>query len=188
VRNNPKTLTVHFGGRRGRAIRQKYMDLSFISVAADGAVVRQRCFPDINEDTVSHTFSAPGGLLSATQFTQPALTLMEIAAYKDMQMRGLVSDNSSYAGHSLGEYSALCAVADFLPIESLMSIVFYRGLTMQFAVERDEAGRSEFGMCAVNPARLSKCKFVSSFAFAFPCTTCILSQPMNYLTTPCGLK
>lgn len=81
---------------------------------------------------------------------------MEIATYKDLARRGLVSSGSAYAGHSLGEYSALCAIAELLPIEALMSIVFYRGLTMQFAVDRDQDGRSEFGMCAVNPGRLSK--------------------------------
>ena len=43
-----------------------------------------------------------------------------------------------------------------MPIESLVSVVFYRGLTMQVAVERDEAGRSNYAMCAVNPSRISK--------------------------------
>jgi fatty acid synthase subunit beta len=43
-----------------------------------------------------------------------------------------------------------------MPIESLVSVVFYRGLTMQVAVERDEAGRSNYSMCAVNPSRISK--------------------------------
>ena len=37
-----------------------------------------------------------------------------------------------------------------------MSVVFYRGLTMQVAVERDESGRSNYAMCAVNPSRISK--------------------------------
>lgn len=166
MKNNPKKLTVHFGGRRGRAIRQKYMDLALTSITSNGTVSRQRCFPEITEDSDSYTFSAPAGLLSATQFTQPALTLMEIAAYKDLVQRGLVSDSSAYAGHSLGEYSALCAVAELLPIEALMSIVFYRGLSMQFAVERDRDGRSDFGMCAVNPARLSKRKYRHTF---IPC-------------------
>ena len=43
-----------------------------------------------------------------------------------------------------------------MPIESLVSVVFYRGLTMQVAVERDEQGRSNYTMCAVNPSRISK--------------------------------
>jgi fatty acid synthase subunit beta, fungi type len=37
-----------------------------------------------------------------------------------------------------------------------VSVVFYRGLTMQVAVERDELGRSNYSMCAVNPSRISK--------------------------------
>ncbi len=43
-----------------------------------------------------------------------------------------------------------------MPIESLVSVVFYRGLTMQVAVERDASGRSNYSMCAVNPSRISK--------------------------------
>jgi len=68
----------------------------------------------------------------------------------------LVQNDSSFAGHSLGEYSALAALAEVMPIESLVSVVFYRGLTMQVAVERDETGRSNYAMCAVNPSRISK--------------------------------
>ncbi|KAI7562160.1 beta subunit of fatty acid synthase, partial [Hortaea werneckii] len=68
----------------------------------------------------------------------------------------LVQRDSSFAGHSLGEYSALAALAEVMPIESLVSVVFYRGLTMQVAVERDEAGRSNYSMAAVNPSRISK--------------------------------
>jgi fatty acid synthase subunit beta len=77
---------------------------------------------------------------------------MEIAAFRDMQSRGVVSAESHFAGYSLGEYSALCAVGDIAAIEELMSIVFYRGLIMQYAVERDEAGRSDFAMVAINPS------------------------------------
>ena len=73
-----------------------------------------------------------------------------------MRQRGLVQRDSSFAGHSLGEYSALAALAEVMPIESLVSVVFYRGLTMQVAVERDASGRSNYSMCAVNPSRISK--------------------------------
>ncbi len=81
---------------------------------------------------------------------------MEKASFEDMRSKGLVQRDSSFAGHSLGEYSALAALADVMPIESLVSVVFYRGLTMQVAVERDETGRSNYSMCAVNPSRISK--------------------------------
>ncbi|KAK0620027.1 acyl transferase domain-containing protein [Immersiella caudata] len=156
VKNNPKELTIHFGGPRGKAIRQNYMSMIFETVAADGTIKSERIFKDIDEKTTSYTYRSPTGLLSATQFTQPALTLMEKASFEDMKTKGLVAGDSTFAGHSLGEYSALAALADVMPIESLVSVVFYRGLTMQVAVERDASGRSNYSMCAVNPSRISK--------------------------------
>lgn len=155
VRNNPKELTVHFGGPRGKAIRQNYMSMTFETVGADGSTKSEKIFKEIDEHTTSYTYRSPTGLLSATQFTQPALTLMEKASFEDMRARGLVQRDSVFAGHSLGEYSALAALAEVMPIESLVSVVFYRGLTMQVAVERDEEGRSNYSMCAVNPSRIS---------------------------------
>ncbi|KAF7185742.1 Fatty acid synthase subunit beta [Pseudocercospora fuligena] len=156
VKNNPKELTIHFGGARGKAIRKNYMDMTFETVAADGSIKSEKIFKEISEETTSYTYRSPTGLLSATQFTQPALTLMEKASFEDMRSKGLVQRDSSFAGHSLGEYSALAALAEVMPIESLVSVVFYRGLTMQVAVERDEAGRSNYSMCAVNPSRIGK--------------------------------
>ena len=156
VKNNPKELTIHFGGPRGKAIRQNYMSMTFETVGSDGAVKSEKIFKEIDENTTSYTYRSPTGLLSATQFTQPALTLMEKASFEDMRSKGLVQRDSTFAGHSLGEYSALAALAEVMPIESLVSVVFYRGLTMQVAVERDEAGRSNYSMCAVNPSRISK--------------------------------
>ncbi|KAI1322289.1 fatty acid synthase beta subunit dehydratase [Xylariaceae sp. FL0255] len=156
VKNNPKELTIHFGGPRGKAIRENYMQMNFETIGADGSVKSERIFKEINEKTTSYTYRSPTGLLSATQFTQPALTLMEKASFEDMNAKGLVPRESTFAGHSLGEYSALAALADVLPIESLVSVVFYRGLTMQVAVERDAQGRSNYSMCAVNPSRISK--------------------------------
>lgn len=123
---------------------------------SDGTTKSEKIFKDIDEKTTSYTYRSPTGLLSATQFTQPALTLMEKASFEDMRSRGLVQRDSVFAGHSLGEYSALAALAEVMPIESLVSVVFYRGLTMQVAVERDSEGRSSYSMVAVNPSRISK--------------------------------
>jgi fatty acid synthase subunit beta len=130
--------------------------MTFETVGVDGVVKSEKIFKEIDENTTSYTYRSPTGLLSSTQFTQPALTLMEKASFEDMRSKGLVQNDSSFAGHSLGEYSALAALAEVMPIESLVSVVFYRGLTMQVAVERDETGRSNYAMCAVNPSRISK--------------------------------
>lgn len=72
---------------------------------------------------------------------------MEKASFEDMRSKGLVQRDSSFAGHSLGEYSALAALAEVMPIESLVSVVYYRGLTMQVAVERDEWTIQLFHVC-----------------------------------------
>lgn len=148
-------LTVHFGGKRGAQIRQNYMRMTYESVSKAG-LKETRKFFEITSTTPSYTYRHPKGLLFSTEFAQPALTVTEKASFEDMSSRGLVSDKSKYAGHSLGEYAALCAIANMMPLEQILSIVFYRGLSMQVAVERDEEGRSEFGMMAVDPSRITK--------------------------------
>lgn len=127
----------------------------------DGTVERRRVYKDINENTASYTHKSASGLLFTTQFTQPALTILELASFKDMESKGLVSKNSSFVGHSLGEYSALAAITDFMPFEKLLFIVFCRGLTMQAAVERDSLNRSSYGMVAVDPSRTCPGKLTS---------------------------
>ena len=52
----------------------------------------------------------------------------------------VVQPDDSFAGHSLGEFSALASVADILPNSSLVDIVFYRSLTMLHAVKCDKQG------------------------------------------------
>ncbi len=157
VKTNPKELTVHFGGALGKAVRQNYMSMTYqsIGVATDGSCTHtEKIFKDITNETASYTFRSPSGLLFATQFTQPALTLMQMAAFEDLRARGVIQSTSVFAGDSLGEYSALATIAQIMPIETLISVVFYRGLCMQVAVERNEAGRSNYSMCAVNPSRV----------------------------------
>jgi fatty acid synthase subunit beta len=155
VRKNPKSLTIHFGGKRGAAIRKNYLQMTYESVSKTGAK-ETKSFFNITSTTPSYTYRHPKGLLFSTEFAQPALTVTEKAAFEDMASRGLVSDKSKYAGHSLGEYAALCAIADMMPLEQILSIVFYRGLSMQVAVERDDEGRSEFAMMAVDPSRVTR--------------------------------
>ncbi|KAI9292989.1 fatty acid synthase [Neoconidiobolus thromboides FSU 785] len=156
VRNNPKEHTIHFGGSEGKAIRKNYISMTYDKVDEDGTVRTYPIFPQINERSTSFTFISPNGLLSATQFTQPALTLMEKAAFEDMKAKGLIQRGCPFAGHSLGEYAALAAIGKVLHVDAVADLVFYRGMTMQSAVQRDSLGRSNFGMVAVNPSRVSK--------------------------------
>jgi len=122
----------------------------------DGSIETKPLFPHVNETSSFYKFSSPTGLLNATQFTQPALTLLQKAAYEDMLSKGLIQQGCPFAGHSLGEYASLASIGNVLPIESLVDVVFYRGMTMQVAVPRDSLSRSDYGMSAVNPSRVGK--------------------------------
>ena len=155
VKDNPKEKTVHFGGIKGQTVRQRYMDMSYDTTDKDGNVKTLPLFADIDIRTHKYTFSHPAGLLYATQFAQIALVVQEKAAFEDMRAKGYVIQGCAFAGHSLGEYSALASIADVLPISSLVDVVFYRGITMQRAVIRDSLNRSNYAMCAVNPSRIS---------------------------------
>ena len=154
VRSNPNELTIYFGGEKGKKIKENYTSMIFETIV-DGKLVSEKIFKTIDAETNSFTFKSPTGLLSATQFTQPALTLMEKAAFEDLKAKGLIPSDAAFAGHSLGEYAALASLADVMSIESLVEVVFYRGMTMQVAVPRDIHGRSNYGMIAVNPGRVS---------------------------------
>ncbi|ETN41093.1 uncharacterized protein HMPREF1541_03028 [Cyphellophora europaea CBS 101466] len=151
VKHNPKVLTVYFGGRRGAKIRQSYMEMT---VESNGKP--EKFFESINKKTTKYTFTHNAGLLFSTEFAQPALTVMERAQYLHLKSKGIVSPNALFAGHSLGEYTALSSIGEIMSFEKLLSVVFYRGLTMQSAVNRDASGRSRFSMMAVNPSRISK--------------------------------
>ncbi|KAH6602319.1 hypothetical protein BASA61_001228 [Batrachochytrium salamandrivorans] len=155
VRDNPKSKTVFFGGPKGAKIRDHYMGMMYDIIDEHGVTKSISIFPEISSSTMSYTFYHPQGLLSATQFTQPALTLLAIASFTDMRACGLVQAGAPFAGHSLGEYAALSAFGEVLTIESMVDITFYRGMTMQVAVPRDTAGRSQYGMVAANPVRVS---------------------------------
>ena len=142
VKDNPKEKTIHFSGIKGQAIRQRYMDVTYDTMDKDGHVKTLPLFADIDVRCPKYTFSHPGGLLFATQFAQIALVVTEKAAFEDMHVKGFVQKDCTFAGHSLGEYSALASIADVLHISALVDVVFYRGNTMQRAVERDSENHS----------------------------------------------
>jgi fatty acid synthase subunit beta len=133
-------------------IRENYMGMTM--EVRPG--VFEKMFPHIDEHTTAQVFQNKAGLLFSTEFAQPALTIMERAQYVYLKSKGLLNENSLFAGHSLGEYSALATIGDIMPFEKLLSVVVYRGLTMQAAVDRDASGRSRFAMVAFNPSRLGK--------------------------------
>lgn len=72
--------------------------------------------------------------LTLTQNAQPALMATSIAAMRALEAEGFgISAASFVAGHSLGEYSALCA-AGSLTLADTARLLRTRGLAMQEAV------------------------------------------------------
>ncbi|KIC49117.1 ACP S-malonyltransferase [Tateyamaria sp. ANG-S1] len=72
--------------------------------------------------------------LTLTQNAQPALMATSIAAMRALEAEGITIDKASFvAGHSLGEYSALCA-AGALSVADTARLLRTRGKAMQEAV------------------------------------------------------
>jgi fatty acid synthase subunit beta len=150
VRDNPTEKTVYFGGKQGLAIQRNYQKLSRDNERGEPVAL----IPEIDDNTQSFTFRAEEGLLFATQFSQPALVLLEKATFDQLEAAGLVPSDAIFAGHSLGEYAGLSAFGKVLAVEALVELVFLRGMVMQRIVQRDSQGRSSYGMVAANCLRV----------------------------------
>ncbi len=91
------------------------------------------------------------GVLFLTQFTQVAMAVLAIAQVAELREAGCFQEQGLFCGHSVGEYSAIGAVTDALPLSALVECVYQRGLAMQGFVPRDAHGRSPYRMAVVRP-------------------------------------
>src|ERR1700694_2436130 len=80
----------------------------------------------------------PEEILRQTDFTQPAIFLHSILA---LRFGGELQEPHAYAGHSLGEFPALCA-AGAVKFEDALQLVHWRGKLMA------EAGKRQTGTMA----------------------------------------
>jgi [acyl-carrier-protein] S-malonyltransferase len=80
-------------------------------------------------------FEGPEETLRLTENAQPALMAVSLAVIRVLEARGVhLKDAATYvAGHSLGEYSALCAAGTFT-LADTAQLLRTRGLAMQQAV------------------------------------------------------
>ena len=91
--------------------------------------IKALCFEGSEED------------LKKTENTQPALVTVGIAIYEALKSKGI--SGNIFAGHSLGEITALCA-AGYLSFEDAIKIARTRGLLMSKA-----GADASYGMAAV---------------------------------------
>ena len=93
----------------------------------------------LNFDITKMIFEGPKESLNLTENTQPAIFLTSYAIFKVAQKEfGINFEKAQYiAGHSLGEYSALCCYGA-LKFEDTIKILQKRGKFMQEAVPSGE--------------------------------------------------
>ncbi|WAJ30421.1 ACP S-malonyltransferase [Antarcticirhabdus aurantiaca] len=113
----------------GRALADAYPASRAVFEAVDAALGQ----------ALSRTiFDGPEADLTLTANTQPALMAVSMAAMKALEAEGFPTSEAAFvAGHSLGEYSALCA-AGALDISDAARLLRIRGDAMQAAVPAGE--------------------------------------------------
>ncbi|MDA8803541.1 ACP S-malonyltransferase [Amylibacter sp.] len=105
---------------------------------AENFLVSRNVFEEVNDalgqDLSGLIWDGDIETLTLTENAQPALMATSIAAIKALEAEGVKFDHASYiAGHSLGEYSALCA-AGSLSLTDTAKLLRIRGKAMQDAV------------------------------------------------------
>lgn len=109
-------------------------------VLAEASVTAREVFEEVDHALGQHLFKlmceGPEADLTLTENAQPAIMANAIATLRVLEKEGGVrlSEKCDFvAGHSLGEYTALCA-AGALPLAVTASLLKLRGRAMQAAV------------------------------------------------------
>jgi [acyl-carrier-protein] S-malonyltransferase len=107
---------------------------------AEASVAAREVFQEVDEALGQHLsalmFEGPADELTLTANAQPAIMANAIATLRVLEKEGglKLADKADYvAGHSLGEYSALCA-AGALDLATTALLLRHRGEAMQAAV------------------------------------------------------
>ncbi|WP_273369545.1 type I polyketide synthase [Corynebacterium massiliense] len=103
----------------------------------------------------SEDFTHPDGVVNLTQFTQVAMAVLAYAQVEQLREEGVLEETAYFAGHSVGEYTALAAFAGVLSLEAVIDVVYRRGLTMYRLVSRDADGNSAYAMAALRPHKMA---------------------------------
>lgn len=113
---------------------------------ADAFTVAREVFLEVDdalsENLSKMMFDGPGEDLLLTENAQPALMAVSMAVVRILQQEGKLALADTFkfgAGHSLGEYSALCAAGAF-DITTAAKLLRTRGKAMQKAVPAGQGG------------------------------------------------
>ena len=132
---------------------------------ADASSVARDVFAEVDEALGQHLFrlmsEGPADDLLLTENAQPAIMANAIATLRVAEKEGglRLADKADYvAGHSLGEYTALCA-AGALDLSTTARLLKLRGRAMQAAVPVGEGA-----MAALLGADLEKAQLIAGAA------------------------
>ncbi len=126
------TLAVTFPGQGSQAVG---MGAALVEASLAARAVFDEVDEALGEKLSSVILEGPEDTLTLTANAQPALMAVSIAAMRALEEKGfsLEEHASHVAGHSLGEYSALCAAGTF-SIADTARLLRIRGNAMQAAV------------------------------------------------------
>lgn len=119
----------------GQGSQQVAMGKSLYDAFPEARRVFEEVDEALGEKLSDVIFEGPEETLTLTANAQPALMAVSIAAMRALESRGLKLEEAAQyvAGHSLGEYSALCAAGSFT-IADTARLLRIRGNAMQAAV------------------------------------------------------
>lgn len=129
-----KRIAMIFPGQGSQSIG---MGKSFYENSALAREMFEKAGERIGVD-FSNLLFEPNEKLDQTAYTQPAILLVSMIAYRLFQ-EARPTDAVIFLGHSLGEFSALCA-AGAIDYVDAVELVHKRGALMQSACESIEAG------------------------------------------------
>ena len=126
------TVAFTFPGQGSQAVG---MGKDLVEAFPEARAVFQEVDDALGQKLSAIMFEGPEETLTLTANAQPALMAVSIAVMRVLEARGLsLKEQVSYvAGHSLGEYSALCAAGTF-SLSDTARLLRIRGNAMQSAV------------------------------------------------------
>ena len=136
----------------GQGSQSPGMGQSLYEFSTDARAVLDACDAAYGGDLLDVCFNGTADDLKDTAVAQPALFAVSMAAYAAATARGYTAD--FVAGHSVGEYAALCAAGVF-DVQTGISLVKARGRSMAAAAAVNPGGMA--AVLGLDAAVIGKC-------------------------------
>ncbi|MHA1558424.1 MAG: ACP S-malonyltransferase [Alphaproteobacteria bacterium] len=135
------SIVLNFPGQGSQSVG---MGSAFYDQFYEARLVLEEAEDVLQQDLKDLIFNGPKDKLTQTINTQPAVFIVSMMMFKVLQKEigeSLLEKTTFAAGHSFGEYTALCA-AGSLSIKDAVRLISLRGKAMQTAFPPGEGGMS----------------------------------------------